>query len=607
MHSPDLTAQNIDKIAALFPGVVTESRDDGGNPIRAVDFDLLRQELSDHVVEGPQERYRLDWPGKREALFAANAPIAKTLRPAHEESINFDTGKNLFIEGDSLDALKLLQESYLGEVKLIYIDPPYNTGNDFVYDDDFAETNAEYLARSGQMDEEGNRLVPNTESNGRFHSDWLSMMYARLKLAKTLLTDDGVIFISIDDTEQHSLKAICLELFGERNFVGQIVWKRKRGLDNSARFLSRNHEYLLVFARNADALKFGRLPMNDETKKAYRNPDGDPRGQYRLLGAWARGSQGGSRFAFTAKSGEHFAERLWLMNEESMRRMDAEDRLVFVGDKMYRKLYLTETRGAVAATIWDDTSNAANAADEIKAIFGRQVFDTVKPLPLIDRILRLATSEGDGIVLDFFAGSGTTAEAVMRANHADGGSRSFICVQLDEPPAEGSVARAEGYDSIADIAKERIRRASRAIAVDSPRHAVEWGFRSLKVDSTNLADVRWTPDKTSQTELIGLEDSVKSGRSDKDLLFEILLSWGLELTMTITAETVEGHELQVVEDGALIACFADEVGSGVVREIAGRQPLRAVFRDSGFATDADRINAEQIFAEVSPVTDVKVI
>lgn len=607
MTTPDLTATNIAKLAEVFPSVLTESIDADGKTIRAVDFDLLRQELSDHVVEGPQERYQLDWPGKRAAAFAANAPIAKTLRPAREESVNFDRTRNLFIEGDNLEVLKLLQESYLGRVNLIYIDPPYNTGNDFVYDDDFADSAPDYMHHSGQVDDAGARLVANTESNGRFHSDWLGMMYSRLRLARSFLAESGVVFISIDDAEQAALKAICLEIFGERNFVGQVVWKRKRGLDNSARFLSRNHEYLLVFARDADLLAFGRLPMAEETKKAYRNRDADPRGPYRLLGAWARGSQGGSRFEFTAKTGEHFPERLWLMNRDSMERLDAEGRLVFVGDKVYRKLYLSETKGAVAPTIWDDTSNAANAADEIKAIFGAQVFDTVKPLPLLDRILKLAMPEPHGIVLDFFAGSGTTAEAVMRANANDGGARQFVCVQIDEPVPRGSVADQQGFKTISEITKERIRRSGTRVCSEAPDYDVDVGFRVLKASTTNMTDVTRTPDDTDQLSLADLEGSVKPGRSSEDLFFQVLLGWGLEIDGPIIVESVEGFETFALEDDALIACFDKSVNPELVRALAKRAPLRAVFRDSAFKSDDERINAEQVFKELSPVTDIKVI
>ena len=568
-------------------------------------FESLGEALD--KLDDKDESYDFTWVGKRKAIIEAGAPINKTLRPDVKNSKNWDTTENLFIEGDNLDALKLLQESYLGKVKLIYIDPPYNTGNDFVYNDDFAESVDEYLLLSNQTDSSGNRLAANTESNGRFHSDWLTMMYARLKVARSLLAEDGIVFISIDDAEQASLKAICLEIFGQQNFVGQVVWMRKRGLDNSARFLSRNHEYLTVFARNAEVATFGRLPMNEETKKAYRNPEGDPRGPYRLLGAWARGSQGGSNFAFVSKDGSEFSERLWLMNKASMTALDADDRLVFVGDKVYRKLYISETKGAVAPTIWLDASNAANAADEIKAIFGAQVFDTVKPIPLLDRVLRLATPAGTGLVLDFFAGSGTTAEAVMRANVADGGKRHFVCIQIDEPSAPGSVASREGYETISAITAERIRRCSLQLSAENPDSSADLGYRAFKIDTSNSHDVLRRPDELGQDELDLLEASVKADRTSEDLLFQVLLDWGLELSLPIEQIKARGQEAFIVDGGALIACFESSVTAETVRAIADLKPLRAVFRDSAFDSDKDRINAEQIFAEVSPGTDVKVI
>jgi len=389
MQSPDLGQGGIAKLRELFPECVTEGRDEATGELRlAVDFDLLRQLLSGELVEGPQERYRIDWPGKRAAMVAANMPTANTLRPVRDESVDFDSTRNLFIEGDNLEALKLLQETYLGKVKMIYIDPPYNTGKDFIYSDRFAQRNADYQRDSGQADEAGNPLVANTESNGRFHSDWLSMLYPRLRLARNLLREDGVIFISIDDNEAANLKRLCDEVFGAGNFIANIVWSRKRGKDNSAKFFSRNHEHLIVYSRSIADAQLSRLNMPEETRKAYKNPDNDHRGDYRLLGVWSRGSQGGSIYAFQSKTGEFFSERKWLVGKKTMQILDKENKLKFNGDKVYRKLFITEYKGDIPETIWLDSSNAANAADEIKALLGTQVFDTVKPLPYLSKMIK---------------------------------------------------------------------------------------------------------------------------------------------------------------------------------------------------------------------------
>lgn len=639
MHSPDLTERNIDKIAEMFPTVITEGRDAGGNPTRTIDFDRLRQELSAHIIEGPQERYQLDWPGKRAALFAANAPIAKTLRPVREESLDFDTTRNLFIEGDNLEALKLLQESYLGKVKLIYIDPPYNTGNDFVYDDNFAETTDEYLAKSGQVDDAGNRLVANTESNGRFHSDWLSMMYPRLKLARNLLTDDGVLFISIDDNESANLRRLGDEVFGTNNFVAQLaiqVNPRGRHLD---RFVAKTHESILVFVRNAasDAItgiaKEGR--MADEYQRS------DEGGPFRLLGLRNRNqafnpqtrpnlyyplyvspTTGG---VSTTHGGEFTVEvypdapdgtqTCWTWGRERV--INDNDLLLAeksgVEWRIHRKDYLYGDNGQIAKTLvkslWLDPEFSNDYGRKaVKDLFGRAVMDFPKSLQLMGRLLDIGCSP-DGIVLDFFAGSSSLAHAVMIANASDGGSRRFIMAQVAEEADPKSEAAKAGFATIADLSKERIRRAAVKVADDAGLTAsgLDLGFRVLKVDSTNMSDVRRTPDLLGQDELALYSDSVKSDRTGEDLLFQVLLDWGLELTMPITVEHVDGSEVFVVEDGALVACFDTEVTSTLVRDIARRQPLRAVFRDSGFATDADRINAEQVFAEISPSTVVKAI
>lgn len=639
MTSPDLTAANVDKIADLFPTVITESIDADGNPVRAVDFELLRQELSDHIVEGPQERYQLDWPGKRAAAFAANAPIAKTLRPVREESVDFETTSNLFIEGDNLDALKLLQESYLGKVKLIYIDPPYNTGNDFVYDDDYAETADEYLLRSGQTDSSGARLVANPESNGRFHSDWLTMLYPRLKLARNLLSDDGVLVVSIDDNEAANLRKIGDEVFGAGNFVAQLavqVNPRGRHLD---RFVAKTHESLMIFVRNSAADSITGVAKEGRMADEYQRSDEG--GPFRLLGLRNRNqafnpqtrpnlyyplyvSPESGRVSTTQDSefsvkvlpdAPDGTQTCWTWGRD---RVNKDNELLLAERsgsdwRVHRKDYLHGADGEVAKTLvkslWLDSEfNNDYGRKAVKDLFGDAVMDFPKSPQLMKRIIDIAAPPGS-IVLDFFAGSSSTAHAVMLANAADGGARSFIMVQLDEQPDPKSVAAQRGYDSIATLSRERIRRAGAKVVKDAGLGAegLDVGFRALRVDTTNMADVLRAPDSTDQQTLADMEDSVKPDRTGEDLLFQILIEWGLELAMPVVCEELEGDEVYVVDDGALIAFFGSEVSPGLVRAIARREPLRAVFRDSGFASDDARINAEQIFRELSPATDVKVI
>ncbi|WP_245977004.1 site-specific DNA-methyltransferase [Cryobacterium soli] len=616
MTSADLTDANIDRLAVLFPTVVTESIDADGNVQMAVDFDLLRQELSDHVVEGPQERYRLDWPGKRAAAFAANAPIAKTLRPAREESVDFDSTKNLFIEGDNLDVLKLLQESYLGKVKLIYIDPPYNTGRDFIYDDDFAETTSEYLLRSGQADEEGQRLVALTDSDGRYHSDWLSMMYPRLKLARNLLREDGVIFISIDDHEVDNLRKVCAEVFGAQNFVAQIIWQKVFSPKNSAQWFSEDHDYILVFSRDKSRWVPNSLPRTDEMDARYKNPDEDHRGPWTSSDLAARNAYAAGLYPITTPSGRVIdgppRGRYWGISAARFKELDADGRIWWgeAEDNMPRlKRFLSEMSGGrTPQTLWP-YSEVGHTQEAKKTLLKyvpfehtENVLNSVKPVRLIQRILQLATSpDTHDIVLDFFNGSGTTPHAVFAQNAADGGNRRFISVQIDEPLPVPEPT----FNSILGMSLERIKNVAAELATGIS--VGDLGYRLARVDTTNMADVLRVPDDTNQLALDSLEGSIKPGRRGEDLLFQVLLDWGLELTAPISVEQIERNEVFVVEDGALIACFDEQVSPGVVHSIAKRQPLRAVFRDSGFASDDARINAEQVFREVSPATDVKAI
>lgn len=622
MTSPDLTAANVDKIAALFPTVVTESvGGDGDDKVikRAIDFDLLRQELSDHIVEGPQERYQLDWPGKRAAAFAANAPIAKTLRPARDKSVDFDTTQNLFIDGDNLDALKLLQESYLGKVKLIYIDPPYNTGNDFLYNDDFGESIADYERRAGERDAEGRRMVANTEANGRFHSDWLSMMYPRLKLARNLLRADGAIFISIDDHEVDNLRKLCDDVFGTQNFVAQIIWQKVFAPKNSARWFSEDHDYVLVYTRNAESWTPNLLPQTEEMLARYKNPDADPRGPWSSSDMAARNRYDAGLYSITTPSGRIIdgppRGSYWRISEAKFKEYDADRRIWWGADGSNvprLKRFLSEVRaGKTPQTLWT-YGEVGHTQDAKKTLLKyvpfehtENVLNSVKPVELLQRILFLGTDpDSDDIVLDFFSGSGTTAHAVLKQNAEDGGRRRFIAVQVHEPLRTPE----PGFDSILGMSLTRIMNVAQEMTSQPGLNGTpDTGFRLLRVDSTNMAEVLRTPDRTEQDTLAGLEDSVKPGRSNEDLLFQVLLDWGLELTMPISVQQIDGQEVIQVEDDALVACFESAVSTELARTLANRQPIRAVFRDSGFESDAARINAEQIFREISPSTDVKAI
>lgn len=621
MHSPDVTQRNIDAIAELFPTVVTETVDADGQPVRAVDFDALRQELSDHVVEGPQERYQLDWPGKRAAAFASNAPIAKTLRPVREESVDFDTTNNLFIEGDNLDALKLLQESYLGKVKLIYIDPPYNTGNDFVYEDDFAESSADYLARSGQKSETGDRLVANTEANGRFHSDWLSMMYPRLRLARNLLAPNGVIVASIDDSEVSRLTSLCDEVFGAHNHVETLVWKRRYGGGAKERHFASIHEYLVVYARDLSQLEELFVDLTDEQIERYfksTDQNSTTRGPYRtqpLEPAASMGDRPNLRFPIIAPDGsELWPKRQWLWSRERVAEASERGELEFRqgtnGWQVSIKQYLNDETGArrktKATSIVEGVYGQLGSAELKKLFGGKDVFPYAKPSALVQRLVEVFTVR-DSLVLDFFAGSGSTAHGVMAQCALDRAPRRWISVQLGEAVDAKSEAGKAGYRTIAELSRERIRLAGAQVGADMLAKDLDLGFRSLRVDTTNMADVLASPDETAQDELLGVIDSVKRDRGAEDLLFQVLLDWGLDLSLPIVGEQIEGYEVLVVDDDGVMACFADSVTEAVVQAIAKRHPLRAVFKDAGFASDAARINAEQIFREVSPETEVRAI
>ena len=643
MHSPDLTDDNIAKIRDLFPGCVSETKDENGKLRLAIDFDQLRQELSDEIVEGPQERYRLDWPGKRKALLTANAPIAKTLRPCRDESVDFDTTQNLFIEGDNLDALKLLQETYLGKVKMIYIDPPYNTGKDFIYADNFAESTEDYLLDSGQKDEEDNRLVANTSANGRFHSDWLSMMYSRLKLAKNLLSDDGVVFLSIDDNEAHNLKQICDEIFGANNFIAQLsVQLNPRGRHLN-RFVAKTHESVVIFGKNATfPTTMNGIEKEGSMVEEYNKID--QRGSYRILGLRNRNQafnpttrpnlyyslyvnpQDGS---VSLVQNESYVDEVfpdtsdgvktcWTWGKEKVEK----EKDILVAEKtgegwrIFRKDYLLDENGKSATTLpkslWIDKEiNNDYGRKTLKNLFGKPLMDFPKSIELLIKLIKTGTSTAD-IVLDFFAGSATTAHAVMEKNAEDGGNRKFIMVQLPESCDEKSEAFKAGYKTIAEISKERIRRAGQRI-LEGDSHP-DWnkdvGFRVLKIDTSNMAEVYYTPKATKQSDLLAAVDNIKPGRDNpEDLLFQVLVDWGVDLTLPIRRETVQGKTVFFVnhEPYDLIACFDEGITEELVKELAQAKPLRVVFRDNGFASDAVKINVDQIFRQLSSSTDVKSI
>ena len=632
MHSPDLTQANIDKLAALFPNCVTEAADATGGLQRRIDFDQLRQELSGSLVEGPQERYQLNWPGKREALLTANAPIAKTLRPCREESVDFDTTQNLFIEGDNLDALKLLQETYLNKVKMIYIDPPYNTGNDFVYEDDFAEDSASYFERSNQKDEEGNRVVANTEANGRFHSDWLSMMYSRLKLARNLLRDDGVIMVSIDDHEVTNLRKLCDEIFGKQNFEGTFVWQRKQSPQRDATNLSATHDYILTYSkrhpadrRDSSGWLARLLPMGDEQLSRYGNPDNDPRGIWASTDGTINKTAKERPNLFYAVRNPHTGDdvypsqnRTWSFDRTSMNRLIIENRLWW-GEKGANfprlKAFLAENQqGVRPQTLLLRTLVGDNqaATRELNYLFPEgNVFDTPKPTSLIKHLCHVADVRDGDILLDFFAGSATSADAIFQMNVADGESRKFVLVQLPETYADDSLPHSLGFKTISDTARERVVRAGKKIKQDNAGKSgiekFDVGFRALKIDTSNMKEVFYTPDAVSQDLLSDQVNNIREDRTSEDLLFQVLLDWGVDLALPIAQESIAGKTVYFVDGNALAACFEEGVSEEFVKLLAKREPLRAVFRDAGFANDSVKINVEQIFKLMSPGTEVKCI
>ncbi len=614
MKTKDLIQENIEKLAEIFPGVITELRDEKGNLVKTVDFELLKQELSDRVVEGDRERYQLTWPGKKEAMLLANLPTNKTLRPVEEESVDWETTGNIYIEGDNLEALKILQESYLNKIKCIYIDPPYNTGKDFIYKDNFKQSTEEYLAESGQVDGDGNRLFKNTESNGRFHSDWLSMMYPRLKLARNLLREDGVIFISIDDNETANLRKLCDNVFGEKNFVANVIWEKKFSPQNDAKWFSDNHDHILIYARSKEAWRPFKLPRNIENNR-YQNPDNDPRGPWASSDLTVKTYNSDYDYPIKTPSGKIIRPtrgRCWAVPKERFEELVKDNRIWFgkTGRNVPRiKTFLSEVKnGIVPLTIWkySEVGHSQEARQELKILFDDNAyFDNPKPVRLLKRILILSTKKSD-IILDFFSGSATTAHAVMQLNAEDGGNRKYIMVQLPEPCDEKSEAFKAGFKNISEIGKERIRRAAKKIKEETGAD-IDYGFRVFKVDSSNMKDIYYRPDELSQQQLEMMVSNIKEGRTGEDLLVQVMLEWGLELSLPMEKRDILGKEVHFVAGNSLVACFDEGVSEGLVREIAKEKPLRVVFRDSSFTDDATRINVEELFKMLSPNTEVKVI
>ena len=637
MQTANKADENFKKLAAMFPNAVTETINENGEVVRAIDKDVLMQEISCKVVDGNEERYQFTWPDKKKSVLLANAPINKTLRPVREDetvptgadsegkpycstgSVDFDTTENLYIEGDNLEVLKLLQETYLGKIKMIYIDPPYNTGNDFVYEDDFAQSTDEYLANSGQFDEEGNRMVQNTESNGRFHTDWLNMMYPRLKLAKDLLSEDGVIFISLDDGEIDNLKKISDEVLGSQNYVGTVIWERAFAPKNDAKYFSTSHDFVLVYAKNIEDFEIGKLPRTQEANARYKNPDNDPRGPWAADNMTVKTYSAAYDYPITTPNGTVVNPtngRCWFTSKERMQKLIEDGRVYFGadgGNTPRLKRYLADVQqGMTPTTIWkcDDVGHNQEGRQELKKLFDdKGYFDSPKPQRLMHRILKVANLLDNSIVLDFFSGSASTAHAVMQLNAEDGGHRKFIMVQLPEKCDEKSEAYKAGYKNICEIGKERIRRAGAKIKEEAGLTAqnLDTGFRVLKCDTSNMKDVYYNPAEYEVNMFSRLEDNIKEDRTPEDLLFQVMLDLGVLLSSKIEETTIAGKKVFNVEDNYLIACFDSDVSEETIKAIAKQKPYYFVMRDSSMASDSVATNFDQIFATYSPDTVRKVL
>lgn len=640
MHSPDLVMSNIEKIAELFPNCVTEAAGGNGKITRKIDFDLLRQELSDEVIDGPNERYHLNWPGKREAMLVANAPIAKTLRPCREESVDFDKTKNLFIEGDNLEALKLLQETYLGKVKMIYIDPPYNTGSDLIYRDDFSISTSDYLQRSLQVTSNGDKLSTNEESNGRFHSDWLSMFMSRLVLAKRLLRDDGLLFVSVDDNEIDNCRKICDERFGEDNFIGIFVVNSTPNARDYGH-IGKMHEYVLFYARNAEYTKTNLIPVKDKSF-AYKDSVGpfNIHPLYNSNVAFHSGNRPNLYYPFyldptTRVDGDFYSiclenrsgyievypplsqreqvQFVWRWGrEKALGNLNSEIVGYKTGSGEYRIVQkMRHSEKLIRSLLTESAFSTRRGTAEVENLFGKKVFSFPKPLELIKLLCRVGLDEHD-LVLDLFAGSCTLPHAIIELNAEDNGCRRYLAIQYPEKTGQETVANKSGFDNVSAIGKERIKLASSQLKAKPSliQPEIDLGFRVLKVDSSNMRDVYYSPENTTQELLEALVDNIKPDRTGEDLLFQVLLDCGVDLGLPIKSENVEGCEVFFVNDSEhappdLVACFDQDVPELLIQTIAAKSPLRAVFRDQCFATDAGKINVEQVFKQLSPNTQLK--
>ena len=634
MSSLDMTQSNVELLAQLFPNVVTEIIDEEGKKKRVIDFDLLKQELSEYVTSEKQERYQMTWPDKKQSILLANKGISSTLRPIFEKSLDFNTTRNIYIEGDNLDVLKLLRETYLGKIKLIYIDPPYNTGNDFIYNDDYSSSQEEYIKNSGQIDSEKNRLFVNTDSNGRFHTDWLNLMYPRLKVARDFLMEEGTIFISIDVNEQHNLRKICDEVFGEKNFVTDIIWNSRKSVSNDA-VVSLNHNYTLVYTKNMDEFyknksKF-KLP---DLGEGFDNPDNDPRGKWKADPFDSPGFRPNLTYKIVNPNTnvEYWPPegRCWRTGEKEFLELLQDKRIVFgkngkSGPQLKRFYSDAKDKGLTPKSLWDDCGTATDGTKEILDLFGKRVFDTPKPGAFIKKIIELATDKDD-LIMDFFSGSGTLGHAIMELN-ADEGTRHYICIQLDEdldenyksatPDGKKIILNAiELCDSIkaehnlAVVGEERIRRAGKKIKEKAGilGSDLDIGFRVFKLDSSNMNEVYYNPKALTQNLLEATIDNVKPDRTPLDLLFQVMLECGALLSSKIEEKTINGKKIFVVEDNYIAACFDDELDDKTIEEIAKLHPVYACFKGSSFDSDSANINAEQIFKTYSPNTEkVKVI
>lgn len=596
----------LEALKQIAPSAFTEVRGADGELTHKVDFKALRELLGDAILDADEECFGFHWVGKQDAKRAAAEPTRQTLRPVVEDSVDWDTTENLYIEGDNLEVLKLLQRGYLGKVKMIYIDPPYNTGNDFVYNDDFAMSQEQLDEAMDNLDEEGNRLRKNLDSNPRYHSDWCSMIYSRLLVARTLLANDGVIFISIDDNEVHHLRKICDEVFGAGNFVAELIWKKKNVVQNDARFFSTDHEYLLVYCRSVDTLNLNRLPRTLEQESRYTNPDNDPKGKWTSVALQAK--SGNTTYNITFPNGvtwEPTPGTYPRLSKENLMKAYNEGRLWFGQNgtnKPRLKKYLSEVQaGTISNTIWlnENVGSTQLAKESIKELLKANVFDTPKPIGYIERMIRLTTSP-DSLILDFFSGSATTAHAVMQLNAEDGGKRKYICVQIPEETPEDSEARKAGYNTICEIGKERIRRAGKKIkeAEENKDKNIDTGFRVLRIDSSNMEDIYFEPIELRQDDLFKQVDSVKEGRTELDLLFGCMVDWGVELSKPLRTEEIAGKQLHIVNEGTLVACFNKDINLEVIQHIAQMNPQRVIFRESCFEKDADKLNIYEQFKQL---------